>query len=255
MKRGKYICSQLKAIRRSIAEENNIPLEIPECTYEGECRGTCPRCESEVKYLEAELSRRAKMGLAATVAGIAVTLTSCDYEHHPLQTQGDVPYEDSLQPIDTAATEKPVMPKCLAANAPALPDDVVLGGICIIDSTDNESLTDENYIEGEINDDYLIPEEDPEFPGGQAALEKYIQDHIVYPQEAIDPHIEGRVFLTFVIEKDGSVSNVKILRDIGGGCGQAAKDVVKTMPKWKPGRNKGEAVRSQFNLPITFQLP
>lgn len=73
---GKSICKQLKAIRRSIADENGIPLEIPECTYQGECSGTCPQCEKEVRYLENELARRLTLGKAATVAGIAVTLAS-----------------------------------------------------------------------------------------------------------------------------------------------------------------------------------
>ncbi len=73
---GKSICKQLKDIRRSIADENGIPLEIPECTYQGECSGTCPQCEKEVRYLENELARRLTLGKAATVAGIAVTLAS-----------------------------------------------------------------------------------------------------------------------------------------------------------------------------------
>ena len=74
MKRGKDICKELKAVRRQIAEENNIVLEIPECTYQGPCKGTCPRCESEVRYLENELVRRIRMGKVAKVAGLALTL-------------------------------------------------------------------------------------------------------------------------------------------------------------------------------------
>ena len=70
MTRGKNICNQLKAVRRSIAEENGIPLEIPECTYKGPCRGTCPRCEAEVRFLENALADRIRLGKVATVAGI-----------------------------------------------------------------------------------------------------------------------------------------------------------------------------------------
>lgn len=77
MTQGKNICNQLKAVRRGIAEENGISLEIPECTYKGECRGTCPRCEAEVRYLEAELEKRVRMGKVATVAGLAMTLAAC----------------------------------------------------------------------------------------------------------------------------------------------------------------------------------
>ena len=77
MKSGKNICNELKKVRRRIAEENDIPLEIRECTYHGPCRGTCPHCEAEVQYLEAELEKRIRLGKVATVAGLAVTLAAC----------------------------------------------------------------------------------------------------------------------------------------------------------------------------------
>ena len=72
--RGKDICKELKAVRKRIAEENGIDLEIPECTYHGPCKGTCPRCESEVRYLENALAQKIRMGKVATVAGLALTL-------------------------------------------------------------------------------------------------------------------------------------------------------------------------------------
>ena len=74
MSRGKDICNELKAVRRRIAEENGIELEIPECHHQGPCPGTCPRCEQEVRILERELAKRIKMGKVATVAGLALAL-------------------------------------------------------------------------------------------------------------------------------------------------------------------------------------
>ena len=74
MENGRHICNELKALRRRIAEENGIPLETEECTYRGECCGTCPRCDAEVRYLEDALSRRLRMGKAAMVAGVALGL-------------------------------------------------------------------------------------------------------------------------------------------------------------------------------------
>ena len=73
---GKDICKELKAIRRRVADENQIPLEQHECTYDGPCNGTCPRCEAEVRYLEQELHRRMTLGKAAAVAGVALGLTA-----------------------------------------------------------------------------------------------------------------------------------------------------------------------------------
>lgn len=76
MAQGKHICAELKQIRRTIAEENGIALEIPECTFEGECSGTCPRCEAEMRYLENQLAKRLSLGKVATVAGLMLTLAS-----------------------------------------------------------------------------------------------------------------------------------------------------------------------------------
>ena len=101
---------------------------------------------------------------------------------------------------------------------------------------------------------FLVVEEDPEFPGGLDALSKFIADNIKYPQLAKENNITGRVFVSFVVEKDGRVGQVKILRDIGGGCGNEAVRVVKMMPKWKPGKQRGKPVRTQFNLPVDFSL-
>lgn len=76
MNQGKQICNELKEIRRSIAQENGIALDIPECHYNGPCDGTCPRCEAELQHLEQELTFRAAMGKAAVVAGLALGLTA-----------------------------------------------------------------------------------------------------------------------------------------------------------------------------------
>ncbi|MBR3725321.1 MAG: TonB family protein, partial [Bacteroidales bacterium] len=102
---------------------------------------------------------------------------------------------------------------------------------------------------------FMSVEEDPEFPGGLDSLRAFIQSNLRYPEEAKLNKIEGKVFITFTIEVDGSISNIKILRDIGGGCGAEAVRVVKLMPKWKPGKLQGKVVRTQFNLPIQFVLP
>lgn len=76
MNHGKDICRQLKQLRRDIADLNGIELEIPECTYEGDCSGTCPRCDYELRYLESELARRQRLGKAAIVAGTVLTMAS-----------------------------------------------------------------------------------------------------------------------------------------------------------------------------------
>ena len=101
---------------------------------------------------------------------------------------------------------------------------------------------------------YQIVEEMPQYPGGEKALIKYVSDNITYPQEAKDKEIQGRVFASFIVEKDGSVNEVKVMRGIGGGCDEEAVRVIKGMPKWKPGKQEGKPVRVSYMMPINFKL-
>lgn len=99
-----------------------------------------------------------------------------------------------------------------------------------------------------------IAEVDPEFPGGIEALYKYMVDNVKYPEKAKADKIEGRVFVAFVIEKDGSVTNAKVVRGVSDEIDAEALRVVSAMPKWKPGTQQGNPVRVQYNLPIVFKL-
>ncbi|MBE0639962.1 MAG: M56 family metallopeptidase [Bacteroidales bacterium] len=101
---------------------------------------------------------------------------------------------------------------------------------------------------------FTVVEEMPQFPGGDEARMKYMVENIKYPDEAKKKGIQGTVYVTFVVEKDGKISDVKVLRGIGGGCDEEAVRVIKNMPVWTPGKQRGEAVRVQFNTPIRFAL-
>ncbi len=103
-------------------------------------------------------------------------------------------------------------------------------------------------------DIFTIVEEQPSFPGGDEARIRFLSENIKYPESAKEISIQGRVYVTFVVETDGSISNITILRGIGGGCDEEAVRVVSMMPRWEPGRQRGKAVRVQFNLPIKFTL-
>ena len=100
----------------------------------------------------------------------------------------------------------------------------------------------------------LRAEDSPEFVGGMEALSQYIADNIRYPEQAKRDNTQGRVFVRFVVEPDGSVADAEVLRGIGSGCDEEALRVVNAMPKWKPGRVNGNPVRVQYTLPITFKL-
>ncbi len=104
------------------------------------------------------------------------------------------------------------------------------------------------------NDIFLAPEVMPEFPGGADSLAKFLAENIHYPRMAQENNIQGRVFVTFLIEKDGSVREVRLLRGIGGGCDEEAIRVIKMMPRWSPGMQRGQAVRVEYVLPVKFSL-
>jgi periplasmic protein TonB len=101
---------------------------------------------------------------------------------------------------------------------------------------------------------FIVVEEMPSFPGGDEARIKFISDNIVYPEIEKEINTQGTIYITFVVETDGSITDVKILRGIGSGCDEEAVRVVKMMPKWNPGKQSGKSVRVQFNLPIKFTL-
>ncbi|MBL7783609.1 MAG: TonB family protein [Saprospiraceae bacterium] len=97
-------------------------------------------------------------------------------------------------------------------------------------------------------------QEPPEFPGGKDSLNQYLIRNLKYPRLAAENGIQGMVAIKFVIEKDGSISNITLVRDIGGGCGQEAKRLVESMPKWTPGKKNGQKVRVEYTMPVRFKL-
>ena len=234
MPRGKQTCKILKEIRKQIAAENDIELVISECTYQGDCLGTCPKCEAEVRYLERELEKRQRLGKAVMISGMALTsmlgMSSCGNNGTSSNKASDPQPTDNMEITDDSSD--------------------------IYGPDYMESLT--GYIvdgfEDEFSDVYQITEQMPEFPGGEGEMMKFVQDNVVYPQQAKDAGVEGRVFVAFIVETDGSLSDVKVLHGIGHGCDEAAVEVVQLMPKWKPGFHNGEAVRVKSLLPISFQL-
>jgi protein TonB len=105
--------------------------------------------------------------------------------------------------------------------------------------------------EGKI---FQFVEEPPSFPGGEEKMYEYLRNNIKYPSIAKENNITGRVYVTFVVDKDGKIKDAKVLRGIGGGCDEEALRVVRAMPEWKAGRQNGRSVLVQFNLPISFTL-
>ena len=188
------------------------------------------------------------------------------YDKTDLMASGagmDIEFEDIL---DVPPTEQPPPP------APKIKD------IKIIEIEDVEEIEEqieinldiemteetviEQQIEAEVEDleeeeadeVFVIVEQKPSPKGGMAAFYEYVGQAFDYPRQARELRIEGKVFVQFVIEKDGSISNTVVAKGIGAGCDEEAVRVVKNAPKWSPGKQRGKPVRVRMVLPITFKL-
>ena len=114
-----------------------------------------------------------------------------------------------------------------------------------------EDIEEEVFQEPEI---FTVVEDMPSFPGGDVELYKYLGKNIKYPKIAKQNGLEGKVFVQFVVNEDGSISDVQVLRDVGGGTGAEASRVISNMPKWTPGKQRGQAVKVRYTVPVNFQL-
>lgn len=122
---------------------------------------------------------------------------------------------------------------------------------------ENESSTETILSSDAVPSDdkvYDVVEEVPTFPGGEKALAKYLRDNLQYPSAASDNGIQGCVMLSFIVERDGSISHIEITRLVDPSLAKEAMRLVKSMPKWNPGKQNGKVVRTRYNLPINFRL-
>jgi periplasmic protein TonB len=115
-------------------------------------------------------------------------------------------------------------------------------------------VTQKKEAEADETEVFFIVEDMPEFPGGELALRQFIANSIKYPVIAQENGIQGRVYVTFVVDADGSVSNPRIARGVDPSLDKEALRVVSLLPKWKPGRQRGKPVRVSYTVPINFQL-
>ncbi|MDL2228078.1 energy transducer TonB [Odoribacter sp. OttesenSCG-928-L07] len=167
--------------------------------------------------------------------------------------------------IPTKHVVKPPPPKTIPSSPTLLNivnddeevEDIIMPDIDIKDFTNDiwgdYSLEPEvEYFEDDT--EYLIVEVQPEFPGGEAGRLMYLRDNLKYPVAAKEAGIQGIVYVSFVVMPDGSVGNIEVLRGIGGGCDEEAVRVVKNMPKWKPGEQRGNKVKVRFSMQVKFTL-
>jgi len=125
----------------------------------------------------------------------------------------------------------------------------------ITDDTVIEDIVFDEAPEEEVADEiFTIVEDQPEPKGGMGAFYKYVSKNLKYPNQARRMGIEGKVFVQFVVDKDGAITSVQAVKGIGAGCDEEAVRVIRSSPKWKPGKQRGRPVKVRMILPITFKL-
>lgn len=188
-------------------------------------------------------------------SGMATKIISEEMEEEIIQTeeeQQNEPEPEPEQPEPEVTTELEVVDN----------DAELENELGIVDAGDDANKAQEDVVISDVSGDeevaeeeiFVFVEENPAYPGGEAALYEYLGKSIKYPDLARENNITGTVVVKFVVEKDGSITKASILREIGGGCGKEALRVVNAMPKWKPGKQSGRAVRTEFTLPVQFEL-
>jgi len=205
-----------------------------------------------------------EIGLIVALAVILLAFNYRSYEKGSMlniQVQVDDTPEEIIPITKQEVKPPPPPPPKQVTVINIVKDDVEVEDDIEIDvEADQETIIDdfvpvfeeeEEVVEMEI---FTVVESMPNYPGGDEARMRFLQENIKYPQMARESGIQGTVYVTFVVETDGSVTDVRVLRGIGGGCDEEAIRVINLMPKWNPGKQRGKPVRVQFNMPIKFTL-
>jgi len=214
--------------------------------------------------LESKKTLFIEIGMVIALAAVLLAFEWKSYEKLEINLSSRVADDVPEEMIEITQHEKPPPPPAPPQQTTIIEiveDDMEIEDEIEIDVEADDNTEMEEYVPIEEDDEeeeeaqiFTVVESMPGFPGGEAARIKYLNNNIKYPQMARESGIQGRVFVTFVVEKNGTVTDVRVLRGIGGGCDEEAIRVIKNMPNWQPGKQRGKPVRVQFNMPILFKL-
>lgn len=220
--------------------------------------------KSKKADLESKKGIFLQIGLIAALGVVLLAFSYKTYERESVldfQVQVDDTPEEIIPITKQEVKPPPPPPPKQVTVINIVEDDVEVEDDIDIDVEADQETIVEDFVpiveeEEEVQEMeiFTVVESMPSFPGGDAARMKYLQENIKYPQMARESGIQGTVYVTFVVETDGSVTDIRILRGIGGGCDEEAIRVIKEMPKWNAGMQRGKPVRVQFNMPIKFTL-
>lgn len=221
----------------------------------------------EKKTPKADLNRKTglhlSIGLVISLAVVTLAFEWKSYDDTGLVDLGTVEndFEDVME-IPPTEQPPPPPPKIQQPEIIEVPDEEEIEeeieidlDVEITEDTQIEEMVFEEAPEEEATDEiFMVVEDQPTPQGGMQAFYEYVGKNLEYPAQARRMGVEGKVFVQFVVNTDGSLTDVKAIKGIGAGCDEAAVEVVKSAPKWNPGKQRGRAVRVRMVLPITFRL-
>ena len=256
MARGKQTCKILKEIRRQIAEANGIEFATSECRYKGDCLGTCPKCEAEVRYLEQQLRVRSLAGKAVALAGISagmILMSGCSGTSTKNLTNDDMLGEfiespEMIEEIeDIEEGELPMLEDSIACI-----DNVKEGKVFSTELKTTGEMPDILAANPDEHGIYAVADQYPEFPGGIEKMMQFIAHNLRYPETCTC--VQGRVIVRFYVDTLGHVCDPTVFKGLDPVFDAEALRVVKLMPDFKPGKIKDKNVNVWFTVPITFKL-
>lgn len=221
----------------------------------------------EKKSPEADVSRKSglylNIGLVIALLLVIAAFEWKFYDDGDLADLGQVS-DDFEEMLDIPPTEQPPPPppKIQQPEIVEVPDEEEIEEDIEVDLdveiTEEDVIEDivfEEPVEEEVADEvFTIVEQQPEYPGGMGAFYEFVTKKLKYPSQARRMGIEGKVFVQFVVDKSGNITEVMAVRGIGAGCDEEAVRVIKDSPQWKPGKQRGKSVKVRMILPITFKL-
>ena len=196
-----------------------------------------------------------QIGLAVTLLAILIAFEwkSYDKTNYNLGDLNLDDMEEEIIPITRQEVKPPPPPPPPPEIIEIVEDEVEIEKELEIEETETD---EDEIIEIEEDDEefFMVVENMPEFPGGDLGLMKFIQKNVRYPAIAKEYNITGKVYVSFIVDKQGNVTNVKIVRGVDKNLDAEALRVVSSLPKYKPGKQRGKAVRVMFTIPINFTL-
>lgn len=219
------------------------------------------------KNKEVDLTKKSALFMMiGLVLSLSITITAFEWRNY---NEGDLMDLGTLQDdfpdlVDIPPTEQPPQepPQVKNFTIIDIPDDEEIDedididlDVDITEETEIDDVIFEPEPEEEVAEKVvLFPEQQASFPGGQKAWVKFLRKNLDYPRQAKRMGLSGTVFLSFVVSKEGVVSDIKVMREVGGGCDEEAMRVLAMSPKWNPGLQRGRPVKSRMNIRVVFSL-